>query len=69
MNYNRAEKAYYLETKGSDYYSTIQRDKYKKEANTQVNSWNKELLNSMFDSIKNSIHYYESQKLLCRKCR
>jgi|TARA_B110000261_G_C13055745_1_gene346072 hypothetical protein len=59
--YNRAEKAYYLESKGSDYYSTIQRDKYKKEANTQVNSWNKELLNSMFDSIKNSINYYNSQ--------
>ena len=52
--YNRAEKAYFLESKGSDYYSTIQRDKYKKEANTQVNSWNKELLNSMFDSISNA---------------
>jgi hypothetical protein len=60
--YNRAERAYYIEAKGSDYYSTIQRDKYKKEANMQVKSWNKELLNNMFDSIKNSIKYYNSQK-------
>lgn len=60
--YNIAERAYYIEAKGSDYYSTIQRDKYKEEANIQVKSWNKELLNNMFNSIKNSIKYYNSQK-------
>lgn len=60
--YNIAEKAYYIEAKGSDYYSTIQTDKYKEEANIQVKSWNKELLNNMFNSIKNSIKYYNSQK-------
>ena len=58
---NRAERAYYLESQGSLYYSNIQRDKFKKEAQKQVDSWNRELINNTLDNITNSIHYYNSQ--------
>ena len=60
--FDRAERAYLLEAKGSDYYSSIQRDKYKKEARIQVYSWNKEMINNMFTNITNSIKYYKSQQ-------
>ena len=58
---NRAERSYYLESQGSLYYSNIQRDKFKKEAQKQVDSWNRELINNTLDNITNSIHYYNSQ--------
>jgi hypothetical protein len=58
---NKAERSYYLESKGSLYYSNIQRDKFKNEAQKQVNSWNRELINNILDNITTSIHYYNSQ--------
>ncbi len=58
----RAERAFYLETEGSTYYSNMQRDKFKKEAQGQVDTWNKELVNGMISTISNSIPYYKSQQ-------
>ena len=58
---DRAERSYYLESQGSLYYSNFQRDKFKKEAQKQVDSWNRELINNTLDNITNSIHYYNSQ--------
>ena len=58
----RAQRAYYLEAKGSDYYSNFQRGKYKTEAQSHVNTWNKEMINNLFTNITNSIYYYNSQE-------
>lgn len=58
----KAEKDYYLEAHGSAYYSSIKRNRYEKEANRYISSWNKELINPTLDSIKKSIHFYNSQE-------
>ena len=63
----RAQRAYYLEAKGSDYYSNFQRGKYKTEAQSHVNTWNKEMINNLFTNITNSIYYYNSQENYVKK--
>lgn len=61
QEYEKAKKDYYTESKGSNYYSNIERKKYENEARTHVNNWNKDLVNNIFDSVTNSINFYNSQ--------
>ena len=58
-----AEKQYYTESRGDAYYSNMQRSKFENEANRQVNLWNSQYVNNLFDSITRAIPYYKSQML------
>ena len=57
-------KAYYLEDpkKGAAYYTQYMESKYKKDAQEEVNDWNKELINPLISQINDKISYYTSQK-------
>lgn len=63
VEYEDAKKQYYTESRGTTYYSNIQRKKFESEANSQVNRWNKDYVNNLFDSISRSIPFYKSQIL------
>ena len=58
---SKAEKDYYIEAKGSNYYSNIQRKKFENEANNHVINWNNDLISKIMDNIENSILFYNSQ--------
>tara|TARA_Y100000590_G_C15647500_1_gene987449 strand:+ start:604 stop:1377 length:774 start_codon:yes stop_codon:yes gene_type:complete len=55
-----AEKAYYTELKGDQYYSTIQEKKYTKKAQEQVEKWDNDLL-QYFLQLDNQIGYFNTQ--------
>jgi len=56
-----AEKAYYTEAKGSEYYNTIQEKKKKTEAKKNVSDWNRTFINNDFGKLDNQVEYYKSQ--------
>ena len=57
-------KAYYLEDpkKGSAYYTQYMENKYKQDAQKEVNDWNNTLINPLVKQINDKITYYTSQK-------
>ena len=61
QEYEKAKKDYYTELKGSNYYSNMERKKYENEARTHVSNWNKDLVDKIYDSITNSINFYNTQ--------
>lgn len=63
VEFENAQKQYYTESRGDAYYSNMQRSKFENEANRQVNLWNSQYINNLFDSISRAIPYYKSQML------
>jgi len=61
QEYEKAKKEYYMESKGSNYYSNMERKKYENEARGHVNNWNKDLVGKIYDSVTNSINFYNTQ--------
>ena len=57
-NLERAEKDYYMASKGGEYYSKMQEKKYKSIATTAVSSWNKNVEDTLND-IDNKLKYYK----------
>ena len=55
------KKAYYTEWKGADYYNNEMESEYKKEAQKEVDDWNKTLINPLIDKMNNKVVYYTSQ--------
>ncbi len=54
-------KAYFIEDKGTQYYTQYMETEYKKEAQKEVNDWNKTLINPLIKQIKDKLSYYRSQ--------
>ena len=57
-NLERAEKDYYIASKGAEVYSKMQEKKYKKIAEDAVSSWNKNVEDTLID-IDNKLKYYK----------
>ena len=54
-------KAYFIEDKGSLYYTQFMENEYKKEAEKEVSDWNKTLINPLLDKMNDKVGYYTSQ--------
>lgn len=58
-----ARKAYFIEDKGSQYYTQYMETEYKKEAQKEVNDWNNTLIKPLIAKMKDKANYYTSQSL------
>ena len=54
-------KAYFIEDKGTQYYTQYMETEYKKEAQKEVSDWNRSLINPLVKQIKDKLSYYRSQ--------
>lgn len=54
-------KAYFIEDKGTQYYTQYMENEYKKEAQKEVDDWNKTLIKPLLKQIKDKLSYYRSQ--------
>ena len=56
-------KAYFIEDKGSQYYTQYMENEYKKEAQKEVADWNNTLIKPLVSKMKDRANYYTSQSL------